>query len=86
MIEYKLMPRIVTVDSRFDLIRRSSACPAFLRGSINLQRKVADAFKSVLESLVCEHLNESHSCLCGTVYYAVQGGSNFCVCRNHKPN
>ena len=31
-------------------------------------------FKSVDETLVCDHSNESFSC--GTVYYAIKGG--FC--------
>ena len=36
-------------------------------------------FKSVDETLVCDHLNQSYGAVlsCGTVYYAVQGGSNF---------
>ena len=36
-------------------------------------------FKSVDETLVCNHSNESYRAVlsCGTVYYAVQGGSNF---------
>ena len=36
-------------------------------------------FKSVDETLVCDHLNESYWQVmsCCTVYYAVQGGSNF---------
>jgi len=36
-------------------------------------------FKSVDETLVCDHLNESYWAVlsCGTVYYAVEGGSNF---------
>ena len=35
-------------------------------------------FKSLDETLVCDHSNESYSAVlsCGTVYYAVQGGSN----------
>ena len=41
--------------------------------------KVVLTFESVNEILKCDHLSES--CLvvlsCGTVYYAVQGGSNF---------
>ena len=39
--------------------------------------------KSVNETLVYDHSNESYSAvlLCGTVYYAVHGGSNFEVCR-----
>jgi len=34
---------------------------------------------SVGETLVCDHPNESYwaGLSCGTVYYAVQGGSNF---------
>ena len=34
---------------------------------------------SVDKTLVCDHLNESYWAVlsCGTVYYAVQGGSNF---------
>ena len=41
--------------------------------------KVVLTFKSVDEFLKCDHLNESSSAVlsCGTVYYAVQGGSNF---------
>ena len=36
-------------------------------------------FKSLDETLVCDHSNESYWAVlsCGTVYYAVQGGSNF---------
>ena len=41
--------------------------------------KVVLTFESVDEILKCDHLSES--CLvvlsCGTVYYVVQGGSNF---------
>ena len=38
--------------------------------------------KSVYVILVCDHSNESYWAvlLCGTVYYAVQGGSDFQVC------
>jgi len=41
--------------------------------------KVVLTFKSVDETLVCDHSNESYWAvlLCGTIYYAVQGGSNF---------
>jgi len=41
--------------------------------------KVVLTFKSEDETLVCNHLNESYLAVlsCGTVYYAVQGGSNF---------
>ena len=41
--------------------------------------KVVLTFKSVDETLVCDHSNESYCGVpsCGTVYYAVQGGSNF---------
>ena len=36
-------------------------------------------FKSVDETLVCDHSNESYLAIlsCGTVYYAVQGGFTF---------
>ena len=36
-------------------------------------------FKSVDETLVCDHSNESYRAVLssGTVYYAVQDGSNF---------
>ena len=36
-------------------------------------------YKSVYETLVCDHWNESYWAVlsCGTVYYAVQGGSNY---------
>ena len=39
-------------------------------------------FKSVNETLVCNHSNESYWAVlsCGTVYYAVQGDSNVLVC------
>ena len=41
--------------------------------------KVALTFESVDEILWCDHSNESYWVVlsCGTVYYAVQGGSNF---------
>ena len=41
--------------------------------------KVVLTFESVDEILKCDHSNESYSAVlsCGTVYYAVQGGSNF---------
>ena len=40
--------------------------------------KVVLTFKSVDETLVCDHSNESYQAvlLCGTIHYAVQGGSN----------
>ena len=40
--------------------------------------KVVQTFKSVDETLVCDHSNESYWAVLswGTVYYAVQGGSN----------
>ena len=41
--------------------------------------KVAQTFKFVNETLVCDHSNKSYWAVlsCGTAYYAVQGGSNF---------
>ena len=44
--------------------------------------KVFVTFESVDEILKCDHSNESYWAVlsCGTVYYAVQGGSNFWVC------
>ena len=41
--------------------------------------KVALTFESVDEILWCDHSNEIYWVVisCGTVYYAVQGGSNF---------
>ena len=41
--------------------------------------KVVLTFKSVDETLVCGHSNESYWAVlsCGTVYYAIRGGSNF---------
>ena len=41
--------------------------------------KVVLTFKSVDEFLKCDHSNESYSVVlsCGTIYYAVQGGSKF---------
>ena len=40
--------------------------------------KVVLTFESLDEIVKCEHSNESYSAelSCGTVYYAVQGGSN----------
>ncbi len=40
-------------------------------------KKVVHTFKSVNETLVCDHSNESYWAVCGTVYNAVQGGANF---------
>ena len=36
-------------------------------------------FKSMDETLVCDHLNKSYRVVlsCGAVYYAVHGGPNF---------
>ena len=44
--------------------------------------KVVLTFQSGGEILECDHSNESHWAVLsrGTVYYAVQGGSNFSVC------
>ena len=44
--------------------------------------KVALTFESVDEILKCDHSHESYWAVlsCGTVYYAVHGGSNFWVC------
>ena len=44
--------------------------------------KVFLTFKSADETLVCDHSNENYQAVlsCGTVCYAVQGGSNFQVC------
>ena len=44
--------------------------------------KVILTFESVAEILWCNHSNESYWAVlsCGTVYYAVQGDSNFWVC------
>ena len=41
--------------------------------------EVVLTFKSVDETLVCDHSNESYEAVlsCGTVYYAAQAGSNF---------
>ena len=41
--------------------------------------KMVLTFKSVDETLVCDHSNESYRAVLssGTVYYAVQDGSNF---------
>ena len=41
--------------------------------------KVFLTCKTVYETLVCDHSNESCRAVrsCGTVYYAVQGGPNF---------
>ena len=41
--------------------------------------KVILTFESVDEILKCDHSNESYRAVlsCGTVYYAVQGNSNF---------
>jgi len=41
--------------------------------------KVVLTFKSMDETPVCDHSNESYWAVlsCGTVYYTVQGGSNF---------
>ena len=41
--------------------------------------KVVQIFESAYEILWCDHSNESYRAVlsCGTVYYAVQGDSNF---------
>jgi len=44
--------------------------------------KVVLTFKSVDETLVCDHSNESYRAVlsCSAIHYAVQYGSNFEVC------
>ena len=44
--------------------------------------KMILTFDSVGEVLNCDHSNESYWAVlsCGTIYYAVQCGSNFWVC------
>jgi len=44
--------------------------------------KVVLTFKSVGETVVSDHSNESYWAVlsCGTVYYVLQDGSNFYVC------
>ena len=44
--------------------------------------KVVETIDSLGETLNCDQSNESYWALlsCGTVYYAVQGGSNYWVC------
>jgi len=44
--------------------------------------KVVLAFESVYEILKFDHSNESYWAVlsCGTVYYTIQGGSDFSVC------
>ena len=41
--------------------------------------KVLLTFKSVYKTLLCDYSNENYSAVlfCGTVYYAVHGGSTF---------
>jgi len=48
--------------------------------------KVVLTFKSVDEILVCDHINKSYWVVlsCGTVWYAVQDGSNFEVWNPEK--
>ena len=45
--------------------------------------KVVLSFEFADEILQCDCSVESYRAVlsCGAVYYAVQGGSNFCVCR-----
>ena len=49
--------------------------------------KVVLTFEFVDEILKCDHSNESYSAVlsCGTVYYAVQGGSNFLALLTNMP-
>jgi len=60
--------------------------PSFLELRLRLNRKgflkMVLTLGSVDETLVCDHSNESYWAVlsCGTVYFAVQGGSNFKVC------
>ena len=44
-----------------------------------MKYKVVLTFESVDEILKCDHSNESYGAVlsCGTIYYEVQGGSNF---------
>ena len=44
--------------------------------------EVVLTFQSLGEILKCDHSNKCYWTVlsCGAVYYAVQGGSSFCVC------
>ena len=48
----------------------------------NMLHKVVLTFRSVVETLVCDHPNKSYQAVlsCGTVYYAVQSGSKCEIC------
>ena len=48
-------------------------------GLFSVLYKVIQTFQSGDEILLCDHSNGSYLVVlfCGTVYYAVQGGSNF---------
>ena len=52
------------------------------RSTVNYAVQGGSNWKSVDETLVCDHSNESYWAVLSfnTVYYAVQGGSYFQVC------
>ena len=51
--------------------------PSFKK-SLIVEQFQGNYLKSVDETLVCDHSNESYWAVlsCGAIYYAVQGGSN----------
>ena len=66
-----------SVDEILKLDCSNESCWAVL--SFVMLYKVVLTFESVDKILKCDHSNESYGAVlsCGTIYYEVQGGSNF---------
>ena len=80
IVLYKVVPTFKSVDKTLECDYAYKAIEQYFHVVMFiLLYKVVLTFKSVDETLVCDHLNESYLAVlsCGTVYYAVQGDSNF---------
>ena len=74
-----LLSVVLTVQSGKKSIQMKAIDQYFHLVLFIMLYKVVLTFKSVDETLVCDHSNKSYRAVFsyGTVYYAVQGGFNF---------
>ena len=68
---------VLTFDSVDEILKNIHSIAVVSCGSVLYVDEVVLTFESVNEILKCDHSNESYRAVlsCGTVYYAVEGGS-----------
>ena len=74
--------RLVLLDTFMGVSAFTTKPRNVLSGLWAMKQRVGNKILKFDEILWCDHSNESYWAVrsCGTVYYAVQGGSNFCGC------